>query len=724
MSYKQLVASKKESSPFTKYPGMKKFQNNLRKFGSFMAGMIMPIIGVIIAWGFFTAIILAAKTIIAVNNNIPINQWNSTHSKQYLFNMDYIIGWGISSVIPLMVGFFAGKQIYKTKGAIIGLISAMGIIGGSYSPIFNQIMVAITNNPALKDTSPPVMILGVMIASPIWAWVFKKTEKLYENKIPSGYEMLINNLSVGLFGLVALFINFWTLANVASVLQAIFYIIINGLNNHKLLWLMPIFIETEKVLFLNNAVNHGILGPLGYSEAAGPAGQSALFYLDPNPGQGMGLLLAYFMFGNKNEKAQSSAAMPVHFIGGIHEVYYPFILTKPLNLLWMIAGGIFAAVIYQIMNVGGVFTPSPGSIIMNYLALKPVPMNYAGLSVAIFGALIITCSLTSLTLILEKISKGERVYFNPIIANKVSLANRWSLALDIKSINKKTPIESINYSYGKSLGTYEWEIVKYDDGTVSYFILEKENKKINEFWYVWLSKSDTKLLKKFIKISNENPINEKISNEILEILNNSKEKREGAKRYLLKHTFNNKLKLVKVVSSDSIIESITYEKHDFVEKFRTLNFKSKMDKNQNEYFPKPLQQKVFFLTKEETLDDLNTEKEAVLIVDNDDSKNEIIKNAKKIIFACEAGMGSSAMGAGIVRKMLKEEGINLTVTNYAIKDIPPNATVIICQHMFKELVSSNFPNAYVYTIEQFLKKSEYSQLINEIKAVKKDNNDN
>lgn len=721
--YNQIQQENKTHGFLKKFPNGKAFQNSLRKFGGFMAGMIMPIIGVIIAWGFFTAIILAAKTIIMEKNGISQQDWNEEHSKQYLWNMDYIIGWGISSVIPILIGFFAGKQINDRKGAIVGVISAIGIVGGSYSPLFNEIMVTITRDSSLANASPPVMILGVMIASPIWALVFKHLEKLWSNKIPSGFEMLINNISIGLFGLVILFLNFWTLSNLAAVLQSIFYIIIKGLNDYKLLWLMPIFIETEKILFLNNAVNHGILGPLGYQEVEAFS-KSALFYLDPNPGTGMGLLLAYFLFGNHNEKAQSASAMPVHFIGGIHEVTYPFVLTKPINLLWMIAGGTFAAVIYQLMGVGGVFTPSPGSIIMNYLALKPEPMNYAGLSIAIFGSLLITCFLTSLTLIFEKLSKGERIYFNPIIAYKVSLANRWNNILDIKTINKMNEISKIEYQNGKKLGNYNWEFVTYDDGLKFNYILNKEKDGIDKFWYLWLSNNEYKLVKRFISNFNSKKI-ESMPNDVIEIIENSKNKKDNSKRYLLKQLKSSLYKIIKVSASDSIIESVEYKNYDFLVKFRKISFKPFADKNGKEKTKKDLVQKVWFLNKEENLDDLKesekvNKKDDIKTKNIDERKLDILKNSKKIIFACEAGMGSSAMGAGIIRKMLKEEGINeFLVVNFAIKDLPPDASVIICQNTFKELVESKFPNSYVYTINQFLKKSEYLDFINEVKESRK-----
>lgn len=715
MTYKELKQEEKPYGFLKKFPDAKAMQNGLRKFGAFMAGMIMPVIGVIIAWGFFTAIVLAAQTIIMQEKGI--DKWTPQHSNLYLWNMDYIIGWGISSVIPIMVGFFAGKQIYDFKGGAVGVIATMGVIGGSFSPLFNQVMVSITGNPELATASPPVMILGAMIAAPLAAMIFKKLEKLWANRIPSGFEMLFNNLSVGLIGLVFMFISFWSISLLAAVLQAIFYIIINGLNQHKLLWLMPMFIETEKVLFLNNAVNHGILGPLGYQEVL-IAGKSALFYLDPNPGSGMGLLVAYFLFGNKNEKAQSAAAMPVHFIGGIHEVYYPFVLMKPINLLWLIAGGTFAAGMYQVFDVGGLFTPSPGSIIMNYLALKPEPLNYAGLSVAIFGSLAITCTLTSTMLIFERLSRNERVYFNPIVALQMAKVNRLMNIHDALSINKTKPIESIAYADKPTDKIYEWEIIAYNDGSQENFISQNKNKKVVNFWYLDLTSKDFKDVKNKLKLGTfDSNITYKI------------EKNEKSHKCLIREFSNKKLKIIKIRKSEKIMKTIKYEERTLVDRTRTIEFKPYTNKNDETKTYKPLVQKVWYLNPKETIEDLVVDnKETIKKTKKniDDANLEILKNVKKIIFACEAGMGSSAMGAGIVRKMLKEEDIkNILVTNCAIKDLPPNSEVVICQNIFRDLVVSKFPDAYVYTVEQFLIKTDYTNFISDLKKAKRETkNDN
>lgn len=686
-----------------KFPDKKTFQNSLRKFGAFMAGMVMPVIGVIIAWGFFTAIVLGVKSYFIGQLKIEPQDWNAELSKQYLWNMDYIVGFGINSIIPILVGFFGGKQIYKAKGAAIGVIASMGVIGGSYNPLFNETMVAITGDSSLATTAPPVMILGAMIAAPLAALILKHLEKLYIEKIPSGFEMLFNNLSVGLIGLILMFVSFWSLSLLAAVLQAIFFLIIQGLNKYNLLWLMPMFIETEKILFLNNAVNHGILGPLGYQEVA-QSGQSALFYLDPNPGTGMGLLLAYFMFGKREDKTQSAAAMPVHFIGGIHEVYYPFVLVKPLNLVWLIFGGTFAAGMYQAFDVGGLFTPSPGSIIMNYVALNPLPMNYAGLSVAIFGSLAITCFFTSLMLIFERIARNDRIYFNPITAILMSKVNRLMNTQLALSINKTKPIESITYETKKTEKNHEWEIISYTDSSYEQFIIPNENKKIVRYWYLNFDKQELKQFKANLK-------NKTFNDETFTLLDQNNLR----KKYFVREFANGKFKTIKVRKTDKIINNVSYEQRNYQEKIRTITFKPYLDKKGKEKTYKPLVSKVWYLNEEETMDDLIVKKNSTSSIDLENKHLDLLKNTNKIIFACEAGMGSSAMGAGIVRKLLKEENIKgINVVNFAIKDLPPNAQVIICQNIFKDLVTSKFPEAYIYTIDQFLKKTEYEALIAKI----------
>jgi PTS system mannitol-specific IIC component len=131
--------------------------------------------------------------------------------------------------------------------------------------------------------------------------------------------------------------------------------------NHHLLPLASVLIEPAKVLFLNNAVNHGVLGPLGVAEAA-HKGKSILFMLESNPGPGFGILLAYLLFGPRRLRPTVPAAMIIQFLGGIHEIYFPYVLMKPRLILAAMAGGAAGILTFIVTGAGLVATPAPGSI--------------------------------------------------------------------------------------------------------------------------------------------------------------------------------------------------------------------------------------------------------------------------------------------------------------------------------------------------------------------------
>ncbi len=683
------IGQEKQSGFLKKFPNIsgKSIQNKLRKFGSFMAGMVMPVIGVIIAWGLFTAIILGAKTIIANQHGIKVSDWTAQDSINYLWNMDVIIGYGISYLIPLLIAFFAGKQIFGTRGGLIGSIATLGVIGGAATgpAFFNKIMADITGNQELLSAGATTMIMGAMIAAPLAAWTFKKVEVLWTDRVKSGFEMLVNNLALGLFGLMWLFIAFWAISPLMAVLQAVFYIIINGIYDNNLLPLMPLFVETEKVLFLNNAVNHGIFGPLGYNEVS-ISGQSVLFFLDPNPGQGMGLLLAYMLFSSsKDEKGQAAAAAPIHFIGGIHEVYYPFVLTNPINLLWMIAGGTFATFMYEAFNVGGIFTPSPGSIIMCYAAVNPGQDNYIGLTLAIFGAMLITFILVSATLIIQRMYKGEKIYFNPYYASIMVKYNNANNFDPLVNVNKLQKVDGVSYEEQLTNKTYLWEKATYDNGDTEYFIYSKKAPKVVKFEYQTVVK--------------KNIFGKDKEHFYLFKYYDGKEK---PKRTILKNV-------------DKKITDISYENMEMVNKTRIITFKPVEGKNGKIKTPKPLKNKYWQTLPEETMADIE-QKASKSTKKTSGGLADVCKTAKKIYFACEAGMGSSAMGAGLIRKYITAEKIKgLKVSNCAIKDLPPDADIVVTQETFEKLVPTYCPTAYVYTIKQFLNLPEYDLLIKTLK---------
>ena len=82
------------------------------------------------------------------------------------------------------------------------------------------------------------------------------------------------------------------------------------------------------MLFLNNAINHGVFTPLGIEQAT-ETGKSILFLIEAeNPGPGVGLLLAFTFFGVGAAKASAPGAAIIQFFGGIHEIYFPYALEQ------------------------------------------------------------------------------------------------------------------------------------------------------------------------------------------------------------------------------------------------------------------------------------------------------------------------------------------------------------------------------------------------------------
>ena len=307
-------------------------KNGLQKFGKFLSAMVMPNIGAFIAWGFITALFIA-------DGWIPNAKLASIQPYMLTF------------LLPMLIAYTGGKQVGGDRGGVMGAIAVMGCIAGVGG----------------FDGQP--MLMGAMVMGPFAGWVIKKFDKAMDGHMPAGFEMLINNFSVGILGMIVAIIGYFIIGPFMSTVLAVLTAGVNVLVKAKLIPLAAIFIEPAKVLFLNNALDHGIFGPLGYEQVK-TLGHSALFLLVPNPGAGLGLLLAYWFFGKGEMKEAAPGMILIHFFGGIHEVYFPYVLANPLTIIGMIAGGIVGTGTLTFLNVGTVATPSPGSI-FSVVALSP-----------------------------------------------------------------------------------------------------------------------------------------------------------------------------------------------------------------------------------------------------------------------------------------------------------------------------------------------------------------
>ncbi|WJQ05787.1 PTS mannitol transporter subunit IICB [Geobacillus stearothermophilus] len=470
------------------------FRVKIQRFGSYLSGMIMPNIGAFIAWGLITALF------------IPTGWWpNETFAK--------LVGPMITYLLPLLIGYTGGKMVYDVRGGVVGATATMGVIVGSDIPMF----------------------LGAMIMGPLGGYVIKKVDGLFQGKVKQGFEMLVNNFSAGIVGGVLTLLAFKGVGPVISVISKTLAAGVEKIIDWHLLPLANLFIEPGKVLFLNNAINHGILSPLGVEQAA-KTGKSILFLLETNPGPGLGILLAYWLFGKGMAKQSAPGAVIIHFLGGIHEIYFPYILMRPVLILAAMAGGVSGVFTFTILNAGLVAVPSPGSIFA-LLAMTPKG-NYFGVLAGVFVAAAVSFLVASVFLKSAKQKEGE------------------------------------------------------ED----------------------LAKA--------------------------------------------------------------------------AEKMQQL-------KGKQSQVAAALQQ----------------QEEVAAAV----AEQAVPVRVKKIVFACDAGMGSSAMGASILRNKVQKAGLDIEVTNTAINQLPADADIVVTHQNLTDRAKAKLPNAYHVSVENFLNSPKYDELIEQLK---------
>lgn len=308
--------------------GPMKFKNTIMRIGRSMSAMVMPNIGAFIAWGLITALF------------IP-DGWLPND------NLAKLVSPALTYLLPILIAYTAGKNIAGDRGGVTGAIATIGVIAGSDIPMF----------------------IGAMIMGPAGGLAIKEFDKLTKGRVRSGFEMLVNNFSVGIIGMLLAIAGFLVVGNAISSLTGLVSRAAEALIAHKMLPLISLVVEPAKILFLNNAINHGIFSPIGI-EQVHEIGQSVMFLIEANPGAGLGMLLAYWAVGKGSSKTSAPGAAIIHFFGGIHEIYFPYVLANPLLLISMIAGSSASLLFFSIFGGGLVAPASPGSII-SVLAMAP-----------------------------------------------------------------------------------------------------------------------------------------------------------------------------------------------------------------------------------------------------------------------------------------------------------------------------------------------------------------
>jgi PTS system mannitol-specific IIC component len=368
----------------------------VQNFGRLLSNMVMPNIGAFIAWGLITALFIPTGW-------IP-NETLST-----------MVGPMIKYMLPLLIGYTGGKIIAGERGAVVGAIATMGVIVGTDIPMF----------------------MGAMIVGPLGGLAIKKFDTAIHGKVKSGFEMLVNNFSSGIIGMLLAILAYLVIGPAVKMLSTALAAGVDVLVTNNLLPLTSIFVEPAKILFLNNAINHGIFTPLGIAQSES-LGQSVFFLIEANPGPGLGLLLAYMVFGKGSAKETAPGAVIIHFFGGIHEIYFPYVLMNPRLILSVIAGGMTGVFVLTMFDAGLISPASPGSIFA-VLAMTPKGA-YIGILLSVAAAAAVSFVVASILMKTQKTVAGDEVALeeaaNQMRDMKQSSKGQVNASVDMSAVKK------------------------------------------------------------------------------------------------------------------------------------------------------------------------------------------------------------------------------------------------------------------------------------------------
>ncbi|MEV2274498.1 PTS mannitol transporter subunit IICB [Nocardiopsis sp. NPDC049922] len=336
-------------------------RSGVQRFGSFLSSMVMPNIGAFIAWGLITALFIETGW-------LP----NATLAE--------LVGPMITYLLPLLIAYTGGHLVHDRRGGVVGAAATMGVIISAEVPMF----------------------LGAMVMGPLAAYLMKKFDGLVQPRIPTGFEMLVNNFSAGILAGLLAVSGVYAVGPVVTAIANGLGAGVQFLIDLSLLPLVSVIVEPAKVLFLNNALNHGVLGPLGVARVA-EEGKAIEFLIETNPGPGLGILLACMFFGPKISRATAPGAILIHFFGGIHEIYFPYILAQPKLILAAIGGGMSGLFAFLVTDAGLLATPAPGSIIA-LMAVTPRGDHLAVLA----GVTVATLVSFALASVLLGFGRAER----------------------------------------------------------------------------------------------------------------------------------------------------------------------------------------------------------------------------------------------------------------------------------------------------------------------------
>jgi PTS system mannitol-specific IIC component len=598
----------------------KGIREKAQRFGSYLSGMIMPNIGAFIAWGIITALF------------IP-DGWLPNEELATLVDPMIIY------LLPLLIGFTGGRMIYDVRGGVVGATATMGVIVGADIPMF----------------------LGAMVMGPLAGYLMKKTDGLFQAKIRQGFEMLYNNFSAGILAAV---LAIAAVFGIGPVVQGLNTALANGVEiviGAGLLPLANIIIEPAKILFLNNAINHGILSPIGADQASN-VGKSILFLLEANPGPGLGILIAFMIFGKGASKSSAPGAAIIQFLGGIHEIYFPYVLMKPMLILAAIGGGVSGVFVFQLFSVGLVAPASPGSIFA-VLAMTSQG-DYIGVVLGVIVAAAVSFAMAAL--IMKTGKQGED-----------DLSGAASKMEEMKG-KKSSVTGALNQAEEEN-----------EDVQKTAAISQKKPEQVEKIIFacdagMGSSAMGSSLLKnKFKKADIDIFVTNKAINEIpddADIVITHKDLTERAKV---------KQPTAEHISVENFLNSPKYDE-------LVSRFDGEADASKD--------------TRE-----TGAEEESVDAQETDTAEEKAPEQVEKIIFACDAGMGSSAMGSSLLKNKFKKADIDIFVTNKAINEIPDDADIVITHKDLTARAKNKQPGAEHISVENFLNSPKYDELVDRFK---------
>ncbi|CAJ1584150.1 PTS mannitol transporter subunit IICBA [[Mycobacterium] wendilense] len=400
----------------------------VQKLGTALSNMVMPNIGAFIAWGLITALFIETGWLAGLFEALrDPDGWVAKIGGWGAFADGGVVAPMITYLLPLLIGATGGRMVYGVRGGVVGAIATIGVVAGADVPMF----------------------MGAMIMGPLGGWLMKKADELWEGKIRPGFEMLVDNFSAGILGMFLAIFGFFGIGPIVSSFTRAAGNAVDFLVDNDLLPLTSIFIEPAKVLFLNNAINHGVLTPLGSTQAL-ETGKSILFLLETNPGPGLGILLAYMVFGRGMARASAPGAAIIQFFGGIHEIYFPYVLMKPKLIAAAILGGMAGVFINVLFNSGLRAPAAPGSIIAIYA--QTATGSFLGVTLAVLGATAVSFAVAALLL------KTDRAAEEPDLAAATAemesmKGKKSSVAAQLVDGGPRGPITSIVFACDAGMGS-------------------------------------------------------------------------------------------------------------------------------------------------------------------------------------------------------------------------------------------------------------------------------